>query len=106
MATEFILVCAVLVATVSSARLNRLLVQDDLPPVMWFRVKWDEWTKTGLFANWNKLFHCHWCMSIWTTVPIVLWGWLSELHISWWIVNGIIAISYVNAMIVERDEKE
>lgn len=106
MANEIYLLCAVVVAIVSSARLTRLLVQDVFPPVMWVRNKWDEWTETGWFENWNKLFHCHWCMSIWVTTAIVLWGWLSNWHISWWLVNGIIAMSYVAAMIVERDEKE
>lgn len=103
MTIDFHLVLAVLVAIVSSARLNRLLTQDYFPPTMWIRNKWDALTEDR-FPDWNRLFHCHWCMSFWTTIPVVLWGWLSDLHISWWVVNGILAISYLNAMLVERDE--
>lgn len=104
MANEFLVVAAVLVGIVSSARLTRLLTADLFPPIVWFRIRWDNWMEDHGKEDWKKLFHCHWCMSLWTTIPVVLWGWLSDLHISWWIVNLILAMSYVNAMVVERDE--
>lgn len=98
----WVLVAAV-VGIVSSARLTRLLTQDDFPPAAWLRIKWDDKTDG---SSWNTLFHCHWCMSLWTTLPIGAWAYLSNLHISWWIVNAILAASYLNAMLVERDEKD
>lgn len=101
MVEALVLVAAVLVGIVSSARLTRLLTQDSFPPVVWLRVKWDDKTDGN---GWNVLFHCHWCMSFWTTLGVGAWGYLSELHESWWLVNGLLAASYVAAMIVERDE--
>jgi len=98
-----ILIVAVLVWIVSSARLTRLLTQDDFPPVVWLRMKWDAKTDGTL---WNKLFHCHWCMSFWTTAIVGAWGYLTNLHWTWWILNIVLAASYINAMIVERDEVE
>lgn len=98
----WVLVAAV-VGIVSSARLTRLVTQDSFPPAAWLRIKWDEKTDG---TSWNVLFHCHWCMSFWTTLPIGLWAYLSNLHISWWIFNAILAGSYLAAMVVERDEVE
>lgn len=94
---------AVVVGVVSSARLTRLITQDSFPPAVWVRMKWDDLTDD---SQWNPLFHCHWCMSFWTTLPIGLWGWLSNFHVSWWVVNLLLAGSYLNAMLVERDEKD
>lgn len=49
-------------------------------------------------------------MSFWMTALVavsglVLWELDWELGLkAWWLVNGILALSYVAAMIVERDE--
>jgi hypothetical protein len=96
-----VVIGAVVVGTMSAARLTRLLTQDSFPPVVWFRMKWDDRTHE---SGWNILFHCHWCLSAWMVLPILLWGWLSDLHVSWWIFNGWLAAAYAAAMIVERDE--
>lgn len=104
MAIEFSLVCAVIVGILSSARITRLITQDVFPPIVWIRIKWDEWIEDHDKADWGKLLHCHWCFSFWATSAVVLWGWMSDLHISWWIVNLTLAMSYVAAMVVERDE--
>lgn len=96
-------ILAFVVGTLSAGRITRLLTQDTFPPVVWFRMKWDDLTDD---SDWNKLFHCHWCLSFWIVVPIALWGWLSNLHTSWWVFNVIMAAAYVTPMIVERDEKE
>jgi hypothetical protein len=45
-------------------------------------------------------------MGPWTTAVVGLWGWLSDLHVSWWVFNVWLAAAYVNSMIVERDEVE
>lgn len=103
MVKELVVVAAVIVGILSAARLTRLITQDSFPPAAWVRIKWDDLTDG---TDWNVLFHCHWCMSFWVTLPIGLWGWLSNLHTSWWVFNGLIGASYVVAMVVERDEKE
>lgn len=96
-----ILAVAVVVWIVSSARLTRLITQDTFPPVVWLRTKWDDKTDGN---GWNTLFHCHWCMSFWVALAIGAWGYLSNLHWSWWIVNAVLAASYISACFVERDE--
>lgn len=98
-----VLILAFVVLCLSAGRITRLITADSFPPVVWVRIKWDDWTDG---SDWNKLFHCHWCMSFWVVTPLALWGWLSNLHTSWWIINAILAASYVVPMIVERDEKE
>lgn len=102
--TELVLwILAFIVGSLSAGRITRLLVHDDFPPVVWFRIKWDDKTDGN---GWNKLFHCHFCLSFWTVLPIGAWAWLSELHASWWVFNTIMAATYVVPMIVERDQKD
>ena len=98
-----VVLTAVIVGVLSAARLTRLVTQDSFPPIVWFRMKWDDWTDGG---GWNLLFHCHWCFSTWAVVPVGLWGWLSDLHWSWWVFNAWMAAGYASAMVVERDEVE
>jgi hypothetical protein len=97
------IVAAVIVGTLSVARLTRLVTQDTFPPIAALRMKWDDLTEG---SGWNTLFHCHWCMAPWLTLPIGAWGYLSGLHTSWWLFNGWLAAAYVAGMIVERDEVE
>ena len=92
---------ALVVGLLSTARLTRLITQDEFPPSVWLRIKWDDATDG---SSWNTLLHCHWCLSPWLVIPIGSWAWLSDFHISWWVFNGWLAASYAVAMIVERDE--
>lgn len=95
-----VVLCAVAVGVVSVARMTRLLTQDSFPPAAWLRSKWDEITDDG---PWSTLFHCPFCMSMWLALPVILWGWLSNLHISWWLFNGWMAVSYLAAIVVMND---
>lgn len=99
----FVVIAAVVVAVFSIARLTRLITQDTFPPSVWLRMKWDAITDDG---PWSALAHCHFCLSVWITPVIGLWGWLSDLHWSWWVFNLWMALSYWSAMVVERDEVE
>lgn len=103
MAIEFVLVAAVLTGIISSARLTRLVIHDDFPPSVRLRIIWDNLTDG---SGWNKLLHCHWCFAAWVSLPILLWGYFSELHWSWWLFNGWTAGHYLASMLVERDEKD
>jgi hypothetical protein len=98
-----VIFAAVVIGTLSVARLTRLLTQDSFPPSAWLRSKWDAVTNDG---PWSTLVHCHFCFAPWAAVPVILWGWLSDLHISWWLFNGWLAIAYLAALVVERDEVE
>ena len=96
-------ILAFIVGSLSAGRLTRLIVHDDFPPVVWFRIKWDDLTDE---SGWNKLFHCHWCLSFWAAAAVGGWAVLSDLHESWWIINGILAAAQVVPMILERDSKD
>jgi hypothetical protein len=103
MADILTVIGAVIVGVMSVARLTRLITQDDFPPVVRLRILWDDATDG---SSWNPLLHCHWCIAPWITLPVLLWGWLSGLHPSWWVFNGWLAAAYLASMIVERDEVE
>lgn len=95
------LILASIVGIVGGARLTRLIVDDAYPPVVKFRAWWDGRTEESL---WNKLFHCPWCLGPWVIAVVILSGWLSHLHIAWWVFWGWLAASYVASWIVFHDE--
>ena len=81
-------------------RLTRLFVDDDWPPIAWWRDRWDGWTGSN---GWNPLFHCAFCLAPWIGLGWVAWAWLSDLHWSWWLASVWLAGSYAAAMLVARD---
>lgn len=102
--TQFLIyAAAIVVGVLSIGRIVRLVTQDSFPPSVWLRIKWDNLTDE---SGWNPLLHCHWCLAPWIVAPIGAWALLSDFHISWWLFNGWLAISYGASMIVERDEAE
>jgi hypothetical protein len=101
MDNPLIIALAVATGIISAARLTRLFTQDSFPPAAWLRMKWDEITKDGA---WAILAHCHWCLAPYMVAFVGLWGWLSGLHVLWWVINAWLAASYIASMIVERDE--
>jgi MFS family permease len=87
------------VTVVSAARLTRLAVYDDLPPMKWLREKaYDKSEKWGL------LWYCSYCFSFWATLfgPVLI-GYYSHWHDWWWIVFGSLAASYLAAILVIHD---
>jgi len=97
------LVAASFVAVLSISRLSRLVVDDSWPFSVWFRSKWREWTHDG---PWSGLVDCHFCVSPYIAAPIFAWGWLSDLHWSWWAFNGWLALAYLAAIVAVRDTPE
>lgn len=96
-------IAAVLVGVMAVARLTRLATQDSFPPAAKIRAWWEDLTEN---TGWDALAYCHWCLAPWLTIPILLWGWLTDLQTAWWVFNGWLAASYAASMIVERDEKD
>jgi hypothetical protein len=94
-------VAAAIVGVLSAARLTRLLVADDFPPVVRVRIWWDGVTKDG---SWSKLVRCPWCASPYISAIILAWALLSGLHWTWWVFNGWLAGSYAASMIAFHDE--
>lgn len=101
----FLLVLAVLVLVLGVGRLTRIAVHDAFPPMIWLRIQWDRLTKDG---PWSKLAHCWWCASPWITAVAVGWFFLGEIYpvlqVIWWFFWGILAASYLAAMVISRDE--
>jgi hypothetical protein len=94
-------VVAVVVGVVSAARITRLLVNDEFPPVVWLRIRWDTITHDG---SWAKLAHCPWCAAPYIGAIILAWALLSGLHWTWWVFNGWMAGSYAASWLVFHDE--
>jgi hypothetical protein len=95
----FVLVCAAVVAVLSVARVTRLIVDDDYPPVQWATMK----IANILPQKWVKLVECPWCVSPYISLVVIVWAWTTGLHWSWWLGNGWAALSMAAAMIVVRD---
>ena len=99
-------VLAILVTILGSGRITRLIVHDSFPPIVFLIGLWDRAT---LRSSWNKLFHCHWCLSFWVTASVIGLFLLSlnygPMHIAWWMVFGTLGLSYVSAMVIERDDR-
>jgi hypothetical protein len=94
------LLAAVIVGTLGVARMTRLVVDDDYPPMAWFRRKWDAaFNRSG----WVELVHCPFCTSPYLAAATIAWAVLSDLHWTWWLFHGWLAVAYVAAMVNTRD---
>lgn len=97
------LVAAVIVGVLSVARTARLLTHDTLPPVVKFR----EWASARLEeSDWEELIHCPFCMAPYLAAGMIAWAWVSELHWTWWLINGWWGLCYVAAIVVAYDQPE
>lgn len=104
MSTEFYWVAVALVTIISAARLTRLATFDVFPPARWLRDTWgDIMDAHDLTRGWMVLPFCQWCFSFWATLPVVLWGYFTDFHDAWWIVNGALAASYLAAIFMTND---
>ena len=94
------LLAAVVVGTLGVARLTRLVVDDDWPPMLWFRRIWDRaWGQ----STWVTLIECPFCVAPYFTAASIGWAVWSDLHWSWWLFHGWLAVAYVAAMLNVRD---
>lgn len=115
MSTEFYLIAAALVTLLSAARLTRLAVADDFPPVKFFRDRAYDWLDKGpKRRQWQILTWCAYCASFWLTLLVVLWGYFAGVYgdapddltgwaLAWWIFNGSLGAAYVASIIVRFD---
>lgn len=93
------------VAVLGVARLSRIITFDAFPPAAWWRQKWVNWTDG---TGWQLLFTCWWCLSCWVALACIGW-WIAGLYVAWvalawWIFWGFLALGYVAAMVIVRDE--
>jgi len=113
MNTEFYWVAVTLVTIVSASRLTRLATWDKFPPVVWLRNKYADLTDGG---GWQLLAFCGYCAGFWITALVVGWGALSHVYGHppngdtaaqvWWFANGILAASYLAAILMVHDGDE
>ena len=102
--TDFQWVAASVIATLSVARTARLIIHDDLPPMVWARAR--------IFAlyredsKWVDLLACPFCLAPYLAVGMVGWAWVSDFHWTWWVINGWWALSYAAAMVYAYDQPD
>lgn len=97
-------IVAVLVAVLGAGRLTRVITYDDYPPSVWVRNWWRKVTRDG---GWSKLASCFWCASPWVMLVCMGTGLISfnqAWEPVWWLFWGWLALSYVTAMVIARDE--
>lgn len=94
------------VGLLASGRLTRLVVNDDWPPVVKFRVWWDGRTQGSL---WQKLWHCPWCAGPYMAALVMALAFGAnalDIHLWWFIIMGWLGASYVVSWLVFHDEDE
>ncbi len=99
-----VIALTIAVAVLGVARLTRAIVYDAFPPAMWWRERWEIWTRGG---PWAKLFTCWWCLSFWIAGACVGW-YIASLYFAWaawawWIFWGSFALAYLAPMVIVRD---
>lgn len=97
-------VAAVAIAVISTARTARLLIHDQLPPVVaakaWILSRYKPDSK------WSALWECQFCMAPYLAAGQGVWLWLGGDHWTWWVINGWWAGSYLAAITVSYDQPE
>jgi hypothetical protein len=93
------LIAATIVGIVGVARLTRLIVDDDWPPVAWVRSQYLMRAK----GEWGVLVTCPFCVSPYFAAGSLAWAILTDLHWSWWLFHGWLAVAYAAALINVRD---
>lgn len=110
MSNEFYLIAVAATTILAAARLTRLAVYDDFPPVRFVRDIYKVYTEE---SDWSLLAMCGYCFSFWATLLVVLTGhFLGHVYghppndvagLVWWIACGSLAASYLAAMFVAND---
>lgn len=96
------LIAAVVIGVLSVARTARLLTHDTFPPVAWVR----ERVYQALPEKWDDITECPFCQAPYLAAGMLAWAWVSDLHWTWWVINGWWGLSYIAAIIVAYDQPE
>jgi len=98
------LILGSIVGLLSVARTARLLIFDDLPPMVWLRAKIVSWYRED--SDWSKLWECQFCMTPYLAAGMLAWMEISGLNAWWWCINGVWAGSYLAASYVAYDQPD
>lgn len=106
--SPLLIVAAVLVAVIGVGRVTRLVTYDDFPPSVAIRSAWNRITGGN---GWAKLAFCLWCFSPWAMLLCLAWLaigvlWVPWITVAWWLFWSWMALSYLSAMLVRRDEPD
>lgn len=98
--SPWLLLAAVALLVIGSARITRLVTGDKFPPSIRLRIWWAGHTN----SMWQPLMECPWCFAPYVVAANMTAAWLSDLHPAWWIINGWLAASYAASWVVYHDE--
>jgi hypothetical protein len=108
--TEFYWTAVVLTTIISASRLTRLATVDVFPPVAWARQKY---VNATIDTDWKWLVLCGYCFSFWATALVTAFGLWAGVYTDtptaevwtqvWWVVNGVLAASYLAAILMAVD---
>jgi hypothetical protein len=106
MTVDLTLIVAFLIGVLGTARVTRLIAEDDYPPALWLRELWI--VKVCKGNAWSKLIECPFCLSPYIGAVNLGFAWLSingdsTLDWWWWIPNLWLAGAYLAASYVARD---
>lgn len=91
---------AAVVMVFGTARLTRIVAHDDYPPAEWVRMRW--YALVG--DRWGKLLNCIWCTQPYVAIICLAWAALSDLHWTWWVFWGWLALSQAGSTLLAYDE--
>lgn len=97
--SPFVLIVAFIVGVLGTARITRLLVDDDWPPVEWLRQRYVRHAPRG----WEGLAECPFCAAPWVALAETATAWAWDLPWWWWAGNVWMGGSYLASMLVARD---
>lgn len=101
------LAAAAVLSVLAVARVTRLVVFDDYPPVVYLRQRYRQLVGYGA---WEGLVTCPFCFAPWAMLASVLWAWFGGLDPSswsgglWWLGHLWFGLAYAASMVVVRDE--
>lgn len=95
-------ILAFAIGTLGTARITKLLVEDQFPPTAKLRNAWVK-TFTNRDSDWVELFLCGFCMSVWVAGANIAVAYFSDFHTVWWVLNGWLAAAYLSGIIIARD---
>lgn len=98
----FVMVAAFVVGVLATARIVRLIVDDDFPPVLWVRRQ----IAKLLPPSWLDVLDCPWCAAPYVAIVNIAWAWASGLHWSWWLGNVWAATAWIASYLCLRDVPE
>ncbi len=98
--SPWLLIAAVALLVLGSARFTRLITADSFPFSVRLRIWWEDHVK----EPWQPLMTCPWCFAPYVVALNMFLAWATDMHPAWWIINGWLAAAYAASWVVFHDE--